>query len=101
MGDSKEDPLRGRLLRRSAFLFAIAVLYSLNGYAAEVLNVRNYGAVGDGLVDDTDAVQAAIDAAPVGSVIYFPTGTYRLVGPLEPVPYGVTITGKTNLTLTG
>lgn len=40
-------------------------------------NVRFYGAVGNGIVDDTAAIQAAIDANENGSV-YIPTGTYRI-----------------------
>ena len=36
-------------------------------------DVRQFGAVGDGVADDTRAVQAAIDA---GGVAYFPPGTY-------------------------
>lgn len=41
-------------------------------------NVKSHGAVGDGVVDDTAAVIAAIDAAPAGGTIYFPSGTYEL-----------------------
>lgn len=40
-------------------------------------NVRNYGAVGNGVADDTTAIQAAITAAAVnGGTVYFPRGTY-------------------------
>ena len=37
------------------------------------INVLDYGAIGDGLTDDTTAIQNAINA---GKNIYFPTGTY-------------------------
>lgn len=50
--------------------------------AANVLNVRNYGAKGDGKTDDTAAVNAAIAKAGQGSVVYLPAGSYRLTQPL-------------------
>ena len=39
----------------------------------EWLNVRAFGAAGDGTTDDTAAIQAALDA---GTHIYFPVGRY-------------------------
>ena len=39
-------------------------------------NVKDYGAKGDKATDDSAAIQAAIDAAPVNGVIFFPTGWY-------------------------
>ena len=38
------------------------------------MDVRHYGAKGDGVNDDTAAIQAAINAAP--GVVYFPAGNY-------------------------
>jgi len=43
------------------------------------INVRDYGAKGDGQTDDTAAVQAAIDAAGSGLVV-FPSGVFMMRG---------------------
>lgn len=41
------------------------------------INVLDYGATGDGITDDTDAILDAIAAMPsVGSALFFPAGTY-------------------------
>lgn len=45
----------------------------------ERVNVKNYGAVGNGSTDDTEAVLLAIAALSGSSgVLYFPAGTYRI-----------------------
>src|SRR5262249_33078734 len=46
--------------------------------APNVINVKSprYGAVGDGVTNDTSAILAALAAATAGSTIYFPPGTY-------------------------
>jgi len=42
-------------------------------------NVMDFGAVGDGVTNDRDAVQAAIDSVKAtGGVVYFPVGTYLI-----------------------
>ncbi len=58
-------------------------------------NVKDpsYGAVGDGVTDDTSHVQAALTAATSGkSIVFFPAGTYRIVSKLT-IPVGVSLWG--------
>ncbi len=42
-----------------------------------MVNVRDFGAVGDGVTDDRVAIQAAL-AAGIGGEVYFPNGTYAV-----------------------
>lgn len=44
-----------------------------------MINVKDYGALGDGTTDDRAAIQAALDAVPPGgAVVFVPSGDYRL-----------------------
>ena len=43
--------------------------------ADSVINVKDYGATGDGTTDDTAAIQAALNVGQ-GNVVYFPEGQY-------------------------
>jgi len=55
---------------------------SLQWVPSTGVDVRDYGAVGDGVTDDYDAIQAAISACGVnGGTVVFPPGTYLLNKP--------------------
>ncbi len=61
----------------------------------EIFNVKAYGAKGDGITDDTAAIQSVIDLLPInGGVIYFPTGRYELSNTLIIKKHGVTLQGS-------
>ena len=48
----------------------------------DVVSVKDFGAVGDGVADDTAAIQAAIDAAYTNynKTVFVPNGIYKLTG---------------------
>src|SRR6476659_8562647 len=79
-------------LRRAAAL-SLVLLWSCYARAAEgmvfprdagVLNVKDLGARGDGLRDDTAAIQKALNAyANGGRIIYLPDGIYRVSDTLK------------------
>jgi len=66
----------------------------------DVVSVKDFGAVGDGVTDDTIAIQAALDlklttfsgiSAPAN--VYFPAGTYLVTSTIQ-VPNNVSIYGE-------
>jgi hypothetical protein len=62
-----------------------AVVRSLYSKALESVSVKDFGAVGDGVTDDTAAIQAAITAVGIagGGMVLFPAGTYKVSSSLN------------------
>lgn len=60
------------------------VTQAIEDLTVVIKDVTVYGATGDGVTDDTAAIQAAIDA---GNYIYFPPGVYRFknIAPTKPL----------------
>jgi hypothetical protein len=48
--------------------------------ANSIFNVKDYGAIGDGVANDTSSINSAITAAVNGGIIFFPPGTYVTTG---------------------
>jgi hypothetical protein len=77
------------------------VLFDNNGFIGEewlnstVFNVLNYGAVGNGVHDDTTAINLAIAALNTAGkgVLYFPAGTYLVTAALTPLTANCIIKG--------
>lgn len=79
------------LSERAASTTGVSMAVGLNTAESAVVavppvfaNVKDYGAAGDGVADDTAEIQAACTAA---SIIYFPPGTYKITS-------AITVTGK-------
>ena len=79
---------------------ASAITYNQGGTGAqdrtvkaklqETVSVKDFGAVGDGVTDDTAAIQAALDSGK--KRIHMPEGTYKVTDRIA-VPDGVSLTG--------
>lgn len=65
-------------MRRRLCLWALIGLWLCTQAWARVFDVREFGAVGDGVSLDTGAINRAIEAAAEagGGTVYFPAGTY-------------------------
>lgn len=65
------------------------------------VSVKNYGAVGDGVTDDTAAIQATITkvAALGGGIVYFPPGTYLVSNALSITARNVNLVGAGQATI--
>jgi hypothetical protein len=57
------------------------------------LNVRAFGAIGDGQADDTAVIQRALNALAPGQWLIFPPGQYRHASRLVVARSGVTLSG--------
>jgi hypothetical protein len=61
--------------------FVGSVATNVEDKLAQTISVKDFGAIGDGIVDDTVAIQAAITATDANT-LYFPAGTYLVTSTL-------------------
>ncbi len=65
------------------------------------IDISTYGAVGDGVTDDTAALNKAFSTAPSGSVLLIPAGkTYKHTGSVKITVAGLHLTGSGTLLAT-
>lgn len=82
-----------------------AVLYPLVSKMQQTVSVKDFGAVGDGVADDSAAFALAAAAVSSGGTLYFPAGTYLLNAAFDtaiyPIQGKMAFTSKSNITLMG
>ena len=68
------------------FRYLLSTNMLLKRFDTTPVNIRWFGATGDGITDDTDEIQTTIDfvqsgsfpSAISGNAVYFPSGTYKV-----------------------
>jgi len=73
----------------SAPLQVVVVNPTINKWDKKIFNVKDYGAKGDGINDETAAFQAAITAVKLqgGGTVYIPAGRYMITDELVLPPF--------------
>jgi hypothetical protein len=76
-------------------LGAAADAAAAHGILGLTISVKDFGAAGDGVADDTVEIQAAITAciAAGGGIVFFPAGTYKINGTITIGSAGVDLLG--------
>jgi polygalacturonase len=93
---AKGDALIGFRQSNASGALVNAVGRTVHQKLQETISVKDFGAVGDGVTDDTAAIQSAVNAAG-GKALYFPGGTY-IVGEIITVLSNSSLYGDPGVT---
>ena len=100
--------MKRRMLSRLLLVFVIAGLASVAGAEIakpKIFNIKTYGAIGDGVALNTEAVQKTIDAcyAAGGGTVWVPAGDF-VIGTIRlkshvtlSLDYGASLLGSQNI----
>ena len=72
---------------------ASGVARTVDSKLKDVVSVKDFGAVGDGVTDDTAAIQAAINSLSLDGIVYIPPGTYIITANIT-IPSKVSVAGS-------
>lgn len=74
----------------------------VSSLGAFLFNVRDFGAVGNGVANDTTPIQTAINAASAvgGGIVFLPAGVYNVTATLLIQASGVSLVGVANMYFT-
>lgn len=65
------------MMLQATFLSFLGLFMMINSVCSKVYNIEDFGATGDGVTDDTNAVLRAISNCTANSgVLYIPTGKF-------------------------
>ncbi|KAK3682221.1 pectate lyase superfamily protein-domain-containing protein [Podospora appendiculata] len=78
---------------KTGFVFTRSKPQYENVPAASFVSVKDNGAKGDGVTDDTAAIQAIFDKATADQIVYFDHGAYLVTDTVK-VPKNIKITGE-------
>jgi len=92
---AKGDALIGFRQSNALGVLPNAVGRTVHQKLQEMISVKDFGAVGDGVTNDATAIQNAINSVQSarGGIIYFPPGNYAIQSPLTVTASGVILQG--------
>jgi parallel beta-helix repeat protein len=74
-----------------------AVARTVQSKLRDTVSVKDFGAVGDGVTDDTTAIQATLNAVSQYATVFFPFGTYVISDELIIPTSNILITGRAKI----
>jgi hypothetical protein len=85
-----------RVHNLGSLVAALSLCFIASSSLAATVDVRSFGATGNGMTDDGPAIQLAISSAAMSSpsIVNFPTGRYRVTQAIRPEYNNITLQGK-------